>query len=50
VEGLKKQLTRTPGALPTMEIAKKPFRNLKFEDFTLKNYTHGTFIKFPIAV
>lgn len=50
VEGLKEQLTRTPHKLPTLEIAKKPFWELKFEDFTLKGYEHDAFIKFPIAV
>lgn len=50
VEGLKLQLTRTPHKLPTLRIADKPFWDLKFEDFTLENYTHEAFIKFPIAV
>ncbi len=50
IEGLKKQLERSPGALPTVEIAKKPFFDLVFEDFQLHNYSHQPFIKFPIAV
>lgn len=50
VEGLQKQLKRTTRALPSLEIAKKPFWELKFEDFALKNYVHDSFIKFPIAV
>ncbi len=50
VEGLKEQLTRTPHSLPQLTIAKKPFWELKAEDFGLENYTHDTFIKFPIAV
>lgn len=50
VEGLKEQLTRTPLPLPQLKIAKKPFDELKFEDFTLENYQHHPFIKFPIAV
>lgn len=49
-EGLKEQLTRTPKKLPTLNIAKKPFWDLKFEDFELQNYEHDKFIKFPIAV
>ncbi len=50
VEGLKTQLQRTPKKLPSLEIAKKAFWDLKFEDFTLKNYQHDAFIKFPLAV
>jgi len=50
IEGLKLQLTRTPGQLPTVEIANKPILTLQFEDFKLHNYAHQAFIKFPIAV
>lgn len=50
VEGVKTQLTRTPGPLPTLTIKKKPFFDLCFDDFTLSNYHHQDFIKFPIAV
>ncbi len=50
IEGLKQQLTRTPKSLPHLEIAKKSFWDLKFEDFELKDYEHDKFIKFPIAV
>lgn len=50
VDGVKEQLTRTPGTRPTLEIEKKPFFNLEFEDFKLTNYNHQDFIKFPIAV
>jgi len=50
VDGLKLQLTRTPGPLPTVEIAKKPFFDLSYDDFQLNNYVHQPFIKFPIAV
>ncbi len=50
VDGLKEQLKRKPYPLPQLEIAKKPFWDLKFEDFNLKNYTHDEFIKFPVAV
>lgn len=50
VDGLKEQLTRTPHPLPTLTIAKKPFWDLKFEDFTLTNYEHEPFIKFKVAV
>jgi len=50
VDGLKEQLKRTPHPLPQLEITKKPFWDIKFEDFKLKNYTHDEFIKFPVAV
>lgn len=50
VEGIKEQLKRTPHDLPVLKIAKKPFWDLKYEDFILENYTHDGFIKFPIAV
>lgn len=50
VEGVKKQLERTPHSLPTLKIAKKPFWELGFEDFQIEGYTHEPFIKFPIAV
>ena len=50
VEGLKKQLERTPKKLPTLKIAKKPFDELEFEDFELIDYEHDPFIKFKVAV
>ncbi|MBI4534531.1 MAG: thymidylate synthase [Candidatus Melainabacteria bacterium] len=50
IEGLMTQLARTPGAPPTVAIAHKPIFDLKFEDFTLKNYHPQGFIKFPVAV
>lgn len=50
IEGLKEQLTREPKKLPLLKIAKKPFDDLKFEDFEIMNYEHDAFIKFPIAV
>ncbi len=50
VEGLQEQLKRTPKALPQLKIAKKPFWELKFEDFELLNYEHDPFIKFKVAV
>jgi thymidylate synthase len=50
IEGLKKQLERTPKKLPTLVVEGKPFDELKFEDFELKDYIHDDFIKFPIAV
>jgi thymidylate synthase len=50
VDGLKKQLEREEMALPTLEIADKPFSELSFDDFQLKNYTHHPYIKFDVAV
>jgi thymidylate synthase len=50
IEGLKETLTRKPFPLPQLKIAKKPFWELKFEDFELVNYQFHPFIKFPIAV
>ncbi|EKD93359.1 MAG: hypothetical protein ACD_28C00163G0010 [uncultured bacterium] len=50
VEGLKEQLKRTPKSLPTLKMAKKPFWELKFEDFEIENYQHDPFIKFEVAV
>ncbi|PJC37149.1 thymidylate synthase [Candidatus Peregrinibacteria bacterium CG_4_9_14_0_2_um_filter_53_11] len=50
IEGIKEQLLRQTHPLPTLKIAKKPFWELKFEDFALENYVHEPHIKFPIAV
>jgi thymidylate synthase len=50
IEGMKELLTREPLPLPTLEVAKKPFWDIKFEDFTLKGYEHHPFIKLPVAV
>ncbi len=50
IDAVKMQLQRQPGKLPTVEIAKKPFFELAFEDFTLKDYVHQGFIKLPVAV
>ncbi len=50
IEGLREQLTREPLPLPTLEVAKKPFWDITFEDFQLKNYEHHPFIKFKVAV
>lgn len=50
IEGLREQLTRHPYPLPTLKIAQKPFWEISFDDFTLENYQHHPFIKFPIAV
>ena len=50
IEGLEEQITREPFPSPSLEITDKPFWDLKFEDFTLKNYEHHPVIKFPVAV
>lgn len=50
IEGLREQLKRKPYKLPTLKIAKKPFWEIRFEDFELTGYQHHAFIKFPIAV
>lgn len=50
VEGLKEQLKREPYPLPQLKIAKKPFWEIKYEDFELIDYTHHEPIKFQIAV
>ncbi len=50
LEGLKTQLTREPGKLPTLKIARKPVDDLKFEDFELIDYNPQPKIKFVVAV
>jgi len=50
IDGLREQLTRQPKSLPTLEIADKPFWDLGFDDFVLKNYEYHPVIKFPVAV
>jgi Thymidylate synthase len=50
IDGMKEQLKRKPYDLPTLIIKDKPFWDLKFEDFELKNYKHHPVIKFPVAV
>lgn len=50
IEGLKTQLQREPKKLPKLIIAKKPFEELKFEDFKLEGYEYDPFIKFAVAV
>lgn len=50
VEGAREQLTRTTRVKPELIIARKPFWNLTFDDFELRNYDPHPPIKFPIAV
>lgn len=50
IDGLKEQLKRKPKPLPKLEIIKKPFEQLQFEDFTLVGYECDEPIKFEVAV
>lgn len=50
VEGLKKQLERTPYRLPRIRIASKPLFEIEFDDIELIDYRHHPFIKYPVAV
>jgi thymidylate synthase len=50
VDGLKEQLKRTPKPLPKIEIAQKPWDQLRFEDFRLSGYESYDPIKFQVAV
>ena len=50
VEGLQKQLTRTPKKLPTLKLADKGFHDFAYEDIELVGYEHDSFIKFAVAV
>lgn len=51
IEGLKRQLERTPLPRPTLRLApNKGVDELRFEDITLEGYEHHPFIKFEVAV
>jgi thymidylate synthase len=50
IEGMCKQLTRTPKALPQLKLANKPLDQLTFDDFEVIGYEHDPFIKFKVAV
>ena len=50
IDGLREQLGRIPKPLPRVEIARKPFDVLQFEDFTLIGYECYEPIKFDVAV
>lgn len=50
VDGLKEQLKREFRPLPSLEIANKPFWDLKFEDFKLKDYNPHPVIRFEVAI
>lgn len=50
IENLKEQITRKPLSLPRLQIADKPFDQLRFEDFKLIGYQYHEPIKFEVAV
>ncbi len=50
VPGLRRQLTRAPRPLPRLEIARKPFDELTFDDFRLVGYECAESIPFVVAV
>jgi thymidylate synthase len=52
IEQVKEQLSRTPKALPTLEIIRKPdsIFDYTFDDFLVKDYECWPTIKAPIAV
>lgn len=50
VDGLKTQLTRSPGALPRLNLPRKKVLEYTFNDIQLTGYQPAPFIKFPIAV
>ena len=50
VDGIREQLRREPYPPPQVRIAPKPFFDLRFDDFELRDYRFHPFIKFPVAV
>lgn len=50
IDGLRLQLTRSPGALPVLQLSDRSVLEQKFEDIHLCGYNPQAFIKFPIAV
>ena len=50
IKGLEEQMQREPLPLPVLEIARKPFWDLRFEDFNLNHYNYHPAIKFDVAV
>lgn len=50
IPGLLEQLQREPRPLPRLHIARKPFNELRFEDFRLEGYHPHPKIKFKVAV
>jgi len=50
VEGVRRQLGRTPPPPPPVRIASKPIDQICFDDIELVGYRHEPFIRFPVAV
>ncbi len=50
VPGLREQLKREPRPLPRLVIAKKPFNDLRYEDFRVEGYNPHPRLKFKVAV
>lgn len=50
VAGLREQLRREPRPLPRLKIARKPFKDLRFEDFTMEGYDPHPPLQFKVAV
>ncbi|MEX1063322.1 MAG: thymidylate synthase [Balneolaceae bacterium] len=50
IEGLREQIKRKPGQLPSLEISNKPVDSLEFDDFRLHGYNPHPAIKFEVAV
>jgi thymidylate synthase len=50
VDGLRRQLQRTPYPLPRVRVADKPLDAIEFEDIELIGYRHHPFIRYPVAV
>ena len=48
--GLREQLNRSPRPLPQLHIARKPFDQLTYDDFTLIGYDPHPAIHFKVAV
>ena len=50
VAGLEAQLERSPRPLPRLVIARKPMKDLRFEDFKVEGYDPHPPIPFKVAV
>lgn len=50
VDGLRRQLERTPYPLPRVRVADKPLDAIAFDDIELIGYQHHPFIRFKVAV